>query len=201
MVAAPDPTASPRRRELLDLAYRYVLEHGIAELSLRPLATAIGSSPRVLLYLFGSKDSLVGALLERARQEELAMLADLRHAVGDRPPGLPAAAGRVWRWLSAEAHRALLTLWVESYARSLVEPGGPWADFARTTVTDWLDVLAAAQPPAERRTARGRAQRTLALAVLRGALLDLLATGDTRRVDAAVRLHLAALPAPAPAAG
>lgn len=201
-MAAPDPTASPRRRELLDLAYRYVLEHGMSELSLRPLAAAIGSSPRVLLYLFGSKEGLVAALLDRARQEELAMLADLRHAVGDRPPGLHAVAGRVWHWLSADAHRALLALWLESYARSLVEPDGPWAGFARATVTDWLDLLSAAQPPAERRTARGRARRTLVLAVLRGAVLDLLATGDTRRVDAAVRLQLRALseaPSPGPA--
>lgn len=50
-------------------------------------------------------------------------------------------------------------------------------------------MLAQAQPPGERRTADARAQRTLALAVLRGALLDLLVTGDVRRTTAAVRLH------------
>jgi len=47
---------SPRQDELLELAYRYVLAHGLADMSLRPLARAIGSSPRVLLYLYGSKD-------------------------------------------------------------------------------------------------------------------------------------------------
>lgn len=65
---------SPRRDELLERAYRYVLEHGVGDLSLRPLASAIGSSPRVLLYLFGNKDELVQALLTRARQDELDLL-------------------------------------------------------------------------------------------------------------------------------
>ena len=62
---------SARREELLERAYGYALEHGLASLSLRPLAEAIGSSPRVLLFLFGSKDGLVRALLERARADEL----------------------------------------------------------------------------------------------------------------------------------
>jgi AcrR family transcriptional regulator len=192
-MTTPDPTPSRRRRELLDLAYGYVLEHGISDLSLRPLAAAIGSSPRVLLFLFGSKDGLVRALLGRARQDELAMLAELRADVGDRPPGLAAAARQVWQWLSAQRHRTLLTLWTEGYARSLVDPDGPWAGFARATVDDWLDVLAAAQPPAQRRSAAGRAARTLVLALLRGALLDLLATADSRRVSAAVKLQIDAL--------
>jgi len=77
-------------------------------------------------------------------------------------------------------------LWVEAYARSLVDPEGPWAGFARQTVDDWLDVLAKAQPPAVRRTNAGLAARTRALALLRGALLDLLATGDSERTGRAV---------------
>ncbi len=63
------PVSSARRDELLDRAYRYVTEHGLSAMSLRPLATEIGSSPRVLLFLFGSKDGLVRALLARARSD------------------------------------------------------------------------------------------------------------------------------------
>jgi AcrR family transcriptional regulator len=175
---------SARHTELLERAYAYVLEHGLSDLSLRPLATAIGSSPRVLLYLFGSKDGLVRALLARARTDELDLLASARHA------DLGETARRIWKWLAADNHRALLTLWVEGYARSLVEPDGPWADFARATVDDWLELLGAAQPARRRRTRTGAAERTLVLAVLRGALLDLLATGDTVRTTAAVHEHL-----------
>ena len=168
----------------MEKAYAYVLEHGLSDLSLRPLAAAVGSSPRVLLFLFGSKEGVVRRLLARAREDELASLATLR-AESDEP-GLAATVRRVWAWLADPAHAPLLRLWVEAYARSVSDPDGPWRDFAGQTVADWLDVLAAAQPPEERGTEAGAARRTLALAGLRGSLLDLLATGDRARVEAAV---------------
>jgi len=162
-----------RRDELLRQAYAYALEHGLADLSLRPLAAAIGSSPRVLLFLFGSKDGLVRELLAQARADELALLDRVRGG------GLAEISEAVWAWLAAPEHRALLTLWLEGYGRSLVAPDGPWAGFARATVEDWLAVLG--------ETGADERERTLVLAVLRGALLDLLATGDVERTTAAVR--------------
>lgn len=207
-VTTSTPSESARKRQLLDLAYGYVLNHGLADMSLRPLADAVGSSPRVLLYLFGSKDGLVQAILARARADELRMLDAVRD--DPRPGGydLARAGELVWHWLAAPEHRKLNTLWVEGYARSLGDgdgtadgtgPGaGPWTGFARRTVDDWLAVFAAAQAPEHRDTAAGTAERTLLLAVLRGALLDLLATGDTGRADAAVATHLDQLRTPSP---
>lgn len=188
----PEPGPSARQEELLERAYRYALTHGLTDLSLRPLATAIGSSPRVLLFLFGSKDGLVRALLARARSEELALLNRVRHDRAD--DDLTSVIRTTWGWLAAEEHRPLLTLWAEAYTRSLVEPEGSWADFARQTVNDWLAVLAAAQPGRRRHTTLGATERTLALAVLRGALLDLLATGDVMRTSAAIDRHLLTTP-------
>lgn len=190
-------TPSPRRQELLERAYRYALRHGLADLSLRPLASDIESSPRVLLFLFGSKDGLVRALIERARADELDLLARVRAETshGD----LATVVRTTWRWLVDPAHRPLLTLWLEAYARSLTEPDGPWAGFGRQVVDDWLAILAAAQAPAHRR-GHGVTERTLALAVLRGALLDLLATGDAARATAAVEAYLRGVPDGAPSA-
>lgn len=182
---------SPRQAELLDAAYRYATEQGLADLSLRPLAQAIGSSPRVLLFLFGSKDGLIRALLARARVDELAMLDRVREEPGTTTD-LATTARHLWVWLSAPEHRGLLVLWVEAYSRSLVDPDGPWAGFAQRTVADWLDLLAESQPPRRRRSEAGLGARTAVLAVLRGALLDLLATGDVDRTTAAVEGHLAA---------
>jgi AcrR family transcriptional regulator len=176
---------SARHLELLERAYGYALEHGLGELSLRPLAVGIGSSPRVLLFLFGSKEGLVRALLARARTDELALLEHApRHGA---PSDLPTVVRTTWEWLIAEEHRPLLSLWLEAYARSLVEPDGPWSDFARDTVDDWLNVLGASTTSRSRGSAH---DRTLALAVLRGALLDLLATGDVERTTAAVQHYL-----------
>jgi AcrR family transcriptional regulator len=226
---------SARQVELLEAAYRYALEHGLADLSLRPLAAAIGSSPRVLMFLFGNKDGLVKALLARAREDELAVLDGLTdpagqeqadrkptgqksgaHKPGGREPsshkpgdhkagrpdpddhetagpeadGLVPAAEQIWLWLREPRHRPLLRLWAEAYTRSLIEPDGAWAGFAASTVRDWLGLLASRQPRSQRDTVDGAARRTAVLAALRGCLLDLLATGDLDRVDAALHFQL-----------
>lgn len=183
------PSESKRRDELLELVYRYVLEHGITGLSLRPLAAAVGSSPRVLLFLFGSKDGLVRALLGRARSDELDLLDQLKSV--STGSDLGTVAMKVWEWLVADEHRGLLRLWAEGYVRSLLQPDGPWADFAHATVSEWLELLADAQDPGQRSTPSALAERTLTLAVLRGALLDLLATNDHVRTTAAVQRYLA----------
>ncbi len=178
----PPRSSSPRREELLDRAYRYALEHGLADLSLRPLAAAIDE----LGYL--AREGTAG---QRTAGDDSAG----RNA--PREDGLTVLVAATWRWLAAEPVRPLLTLWTEAYGRSLVEPGGPWSGFASQSVADWLEVLAAAQP-ADRAGSKEQetsdpgpaADRTLALAVLRGCLLDLLATGDTERVGAAIARYL-----------
>jgi AcrR family transcriptional regulator len=189
--------SSARQLELLELSYAYVLEHGLTGLSLRPLAQAIGSSPRVLLFLFGSKQGLIQALLARARTAQLELLSRIRLTGWPETPLLEdwaAVVRGVWQWLAAREHRPLLALWLETYARSLIEPQGPCADFARKTVEDWLQLLAARQPPLWRYSPSGVTEPALALAVLRGALLDLLATGDEERTTAVVEAYLSRIP-------
>ncbi len=183
--------SSPRQEELLELAYAHILVHGLTDLSLRPLAAAIGSSPRVLLFLFKSKEDLLRALLERARRDELAAIESIRRDQGVL--NLRQVALSVWEWLSDPVHRDLLSLWVETYARSLVQPDGLWAEFASRTVYDWLDLFASYQSPARRRSRSGEAERTATLALLRGAMLDLLATGEVARVTGAVTSQLPTL--------
>jgi len=183
-------TSSPRREELLAAAYAFVADNSLTELSLRPLAAAIGSSPRVLLFLFGSKDGLVRAILERARRDEMALISQIELG-GDATVG--EVVRRTWGWLNQPEHRPVLVLWTEAYSRSLTAPAGPWGDFAAETVSDWLRLLATAQPSSHRRSKAGAAERTMALAVLRGALLDLLATGDLPRINAAVDLAISRL--------
>lgn len=180
---------SPRRAELLEAAYDWVLDHGPSALSLRPVAEAIGSSTGVLRFLFGTKDGLVAAVLERARQDERALLAETSAAgSGD----LAETAAQLWLWLAAPQHRRQLRLWTECYALSLRSHGAddPFAAFAQATVADWLAVLRGAQPERTRDTVGAAAARTAVLGVLRGCLLDLLATGDLPRTTRAVRLGL-----------
>ena len=93
-----------RRAELLDRAVDYVTRHGLADLSLRPLAKAVRSSPRGLLYYFGSKEELIVEIIRRGRTRQRAMMADLK--LGDLPPrevarlqGCEGAhVGSMWKW-------------------------------------------------------------------------------------------------------
>jgi len=78
-----------RRDELLDGATAWAFDHGLAQLSLRPLATALGTSDRMLLYHFGSKDELVAAVLRESNERSTAHVRamdpsrDLHRAVHD----------------------------------------------------------------------------------------------------------------------
>jgi AcrR family transcriptional regulator len=174
---------SPRRAELLNACYGYVLEHGLAGLSLRPLAAATGTSPRVLLYLFGSKEQLVRELLARARQEQITLLTGLLGP--DLPDGFEALADRLWNLLSSPEQRPMVRLTYEAFLRSVSRDPGPWEGFAAETARDYRDLLIRAQPGTHPADAEATATSTLAL--IRGLLLDLLAHGDTDRVTAAWR--------------
>jgi len=172
---------SPRRAELLERTLEYAARNNISELSLRPLAAEIGSSPRVLIYLFGSKDGLLREVLAAARQRQLTVV---RRAM-DESAGPSEVLSRLWAWMCEPAQRGVARLFFECYSRSL-GGGEPWTTFAVDSVREWEPplrrILTASEgtPPSD-------AEVTLTLSVLRGLLLDLLATGEAERVDLAWR--------------
>jgi AcrR family transcriptional regulator len=156
------PVNPTRKQETLGRAAEYVLDHGLAGLSLRPLAEALDTSPRMLLYDFGSKDGLVNAILaEIRRREERLLDADVR------------TLEEVWNWISAPEREAFLRLFFEVYVDAMKR--GEASQF----VEDWLAFLSSS---ADETTA------TLLIAVVRGLLLDRLATGAKERTDAALAL-------------
>jgi AcrR family transcriptional regulator len=187
MLMTANEEGSARRFELLEAAYSYALDHGLGEMSLRPLAAATGTSPRVLLYLFGSKDELIAAILARARREQLELVSEFLALHDDVTDAFEDLIDRLWTWLAAPAQRDTIRLFFEAYIRSLHPKPGPWRDFATNSVSDWIDLLVRAQPGADAATARARATHTLA--TLRGLLLDLLATEDFARVDVANHMN------------
>src|ERR1700759_1119359 len=93
-MSEPARVPSVRQSELLELAYGYALAHGLADLSLRPLAAAIGSSAPLLPFLFGSKANPIRARFGRSRSDEMAMLAELRTTPPDAD--LAIVAAHVW---------------------------------------------------------------------------------------------------------
>src|ERR671931_427074 len=93
------PVGRNRRAATLAKAAEYVLEHGLAGLSLRPLARAIGTSPRMLLYDFGSKKALIHEILAEIRRRETALFGTEVRSLDD-----------VWRWIAAPEREPFLRL-------------------------------------------------------------------------------------------
>jgi AcrR family transcriptional regulator len=178
----PPAADSKRRRELLAAILDYSANNGLSEVSLRPLAAAVGSSPRMLLYFFGSKEGLVREVHRHARQVQLTLLSEALQGCSGRREALRA----LWDWISDPAHHNVARFFFESYARSLHARESAWRGFGYASVQEWL-------PPIQQALGGSAAEATVVLAALRGLLLDLLATGDSDRVQAAFEELLATL--------
>src|SRR5690348_17652117 len=94
---AVEPSARDR---LLRDAIAFVAEHGFADLSLRRLAAAIGTSHRMLIYHFGSKEGLVGAVIRAVEAEQRVRLAALEIDTSLTPAEM---ARHMWQHLSDPA--------------------------------------------------------------------------------------------------
>jgi AcrR family transcriptional regulator len=165
---------------LLEGAVTHVAEHGVGDLTLRGLATALGTSHRMLLYHFGSRDGLLVAIAAEVERQQREALADLD--VTGAPDEVMRA---MWARLSDPALWPFERLFFELYARALQgDPGA--APFLEGIVEDWIAPLATIGAAAGIPEDVARAEARLGLAVYRGLLLDLLATGDREGVTAAV---------------
>ncbi len=172
------------RSEILDRASAYVLEHGLAELSLRPLARAVGISPRTLLHHFGSKEAIVAAVIRRLRERQLSVFAELRRREFDTPSAVCKAA---WAYMTAPAVMPMLRLFFETYALALRDPQR-FPGFLDGAVEDWLAFLSAPLCTAGLDRTRARAIATIVLAGYRGFMLDFAASQDRSRIGNALDL-------------
>ncbi len=174
------PVNHARRDELLMHAVDHVCAHGLAGLSLRSLASALQVDASLLTHHFGSKQQMLALVLNGVRDR-------LREVTAISPAEpLPDALHRVWAWASDPAHRKLYLLFFEVYALALRAPD-EYESFLNTVVADWLGPLTTASQHDGHDEETAEARATLAIAALRGLLLDLLTTGDTKRIDQALR--------------
>ena len=185
-------TASAERpAELLDHIADYLTDNGVAELSLRPLARAVGSSPRVLLYYFGSKEELLVKALGRLRERQ--------RVTYERMKSLPyqntgEVCRAIWRHMSAPENVRLFGMSLEIFTMALRQPQR-FADYLRASVEDWLGFLSVPLSRNGCGEAEARAHATVVVAGFRGFLLDYSASRDRGRLDRAVELWLSALDA------
>ncbi len=193
---------SQARDRLLAAAVRHALNAGIADLSLRELAAAIGTSHRMLIYHFGSREGLLAAVTRAVEDQQRAALlgaGPAARAAGAGAAGAGAGAGaggtaadagrQAWRRLSDPGLWPQERLFFELYAHALL--GRPGTDgFLDGIVESWVAPIAAGLVAGGADERAARADARLAVAVVRGLLLDLLATKDRAGVDEAYERFL-----------
>ncbi|QTE30999.1 TetR/AcrR family transcriptional regulator [Pengzhenrongella sicca] len=167
---------------LLDECTDYALEHGLPD-RLEPLVRATGTSARMLLYHFDTRDGLLRAILRQARKHQLDAFGDLLRVRPDEEYTVTLA--RAWTAMTGPDGQPYLRMFGQ--LREDAEQH-LWPGFRRIATTDWLGPLEDGL-----RTIGRPESATLVLAVIRGLLMDLDATGDTTRTDRAFHDLLIAL--------
>jgi AcrR family transcriptional regulator len=123
----------------------------------------------MLLHHFGSRNELLLAIVEEVERRQRALLREL-------PPEPAAAIAAMWADLRRPDLRPFERLFFECYARG-VQGEQPFARMLPGAVDAWLTEDETTDPALVR----------LGLAVMRGLLLDLIATDDRRGIDAAAQ--------------
>ena len=174
------------REQLLDAVVEHLAEHSVDGQSLRSIAAAVGTSHRMLIYHFGSREGLLAAVVrevERLQREAFTVVAG-----ADDAATLRQVAEQFWEHVVGPATR-YGPLFFELSAHAM--QGRPHAQaLAAGLVEPWLDVLADTIAAGGVDEVRARTQARLGLGAVRGLLFDLLVTGDRQGVDDAYRLFL-----------
>jgi AcrR family transcriptional regulator len=185
-------THNTPKDELLAATIEYVAEHGMGELSLRHLAAAIGTSHRMLIYHFGSKQGLLIEVIRAMEQRQRDALAELQL---DRSLSVPELMQRMWDRLADPSLWPHERLFFEVYGQAL-QGRTPATQLLDGIVDSWVEPVAELAGRRGLSRTRARADARLQLAVVRGLLLDLLATEDRAGVDQAMTRFIAMYEAP-----
>jgi AcrR family transcriptional regulator len=189
---SPDD-ARPRDR-LIENAVRLAARGGITHLSLRQLAAELGTSHRMLIYYFGSRDGLIAEIVRVVEEQQRAALdfllqndtrPDARGATVDAPD--PQEQARLFWDHVVDAASTFGPLFFELTGQAL--QGRPHTTRLLDDLVDmWIDPLAALYVRQGVDPDQAPVHARLGLAAARGLLLDLLVTGDRAAVDAAMDL-------------
>ena len=178
-----NPDNAPPRDRLIEYALRLAARGGISHLSLRQLAAELGTSHRMLIYHFGSKDGLVAEIVRVVEEDQRGALDLFLHNDSLDPQE---QARFFWDHI-VDAASTFGPLFFELTGQAL--QGRPHTTVLLDNLVDmWIDPLAALYVRRGIDPQRAPVHARLGLAAARGLLLDLLVTGDRAAVDAAIDL-------------
>lgn len=172
-------TESTTAREFLDDITEHIANHGLAEASLRRLAQIAGTSHRMLVYYFGSRDGLLGAVFHQLRG------AESREIMG-KATSRRDALERVWAYYT-EPERELEMRIFFHLAGQAAHGGEAQSEFTEDIVSAWTRQLREVCQREGADPESAQAEARLLVASIRGLLLDRLLTGDEAGTDIAFR--------------
>ena len=173
--------AGPARDRLLQTVVEQLAGQGIADRSLRALATATGTSHRMLIYHFGSREGLLTEVVAAVEAGQQAALAAL---TADPAAGPREVVDRFWVTVSAGARR-YGPLFFELSAQAM-QGRAHAARLRETLVAPWIAPLGALLERGGLAPAAARTRARLVIGAARGLLHDALVTGEFTEADAAM---------------
>src|SRR5580658_3540305 len=177
---------SSRKEALLDDIVQYLLKNGVASLSLRPLAEAVGTSPRMLIFHFKSKEHLLQDVMHevnRRLQQKLSLLSTAK------PPAKRTAPLKLfWEWATRRDNLPYFRLLYEAQIVAAQNPE-EYAAVLTQSSQDWRELALASMS----RSLREQPLADLCIAVFDGLMLDFIVTGDRRRLSAALDRFISVL--------
>jgi AcrR family transcriptional regulator len=171
------------RDALLEKATAHVAEHGLTDLSLRELAAGVGTSHRMLIYHFGSREGLVAAIVASMEAQQRAALEAL--AAGASTPRQ--VIEQQWEQLTDPGLRPFVALFFEVLAMAVHHRPGT-EGFLDQLTEPWIEVAADLARRLELVTDVDELR--LGVAVSRGLLIEVLASGDVEGPTRSLRRFL-----------
>lgn len=160
-----------RKDELRVAALDHLLVHGLASASLRPMAEALGTSARILMFHFKSKEGL----LQEALQELHRRLQASFVAMVDTGPDRVSPLKRFWLWATRPENLPCLRLLYEAQIIAIQNPA-KYGRYLEQSSAAWqaISLQAMSEP------LRSGPMARLCIAVFDGLMLEYLSTGDLR---------------------
>jgi AcrR family transcriptional regulator len=193
----PQPRAhlnNAKAEEQLGRIIEIVRRQGLAGFSLDNLAPQLGTSSRMLVYYFGSKDELLGRIVHALREDIVTQLES-------EPVGTITEAIDRW-WNHYLANPTDMQFFFHLTSRSFEEPE-KFEEFSSTAVELWESYFQRSLRDLVS-DAEARAISRLVLATVRGLQGDLLISADKSHVEQSLKMfkalleeHLAAVAKPA----
>jgi AcrR family transcriptional regulator len=183
--------AMDRREELLEKIVDVLLANGISGLSLRPLADSVGSSARLLIYHFGSKEEMLAFALERVRSRIETAVRELMKK--ENTASLEEFLHRFWKWAIQEPNQRYFRLLFEIDGLAMHEYEVVPAKDRVAGVNKWIRIFDGKVGHLSDTPEGQRAASTLILSAITGLLHDYFATGDLKRTTTGMNFLIESL--------